>query len=217
MKFHLTVRSENRKTGSMPVSTSDPKTCPKSCALYETCYAKGGTQLQWFWYGRMKRTGKPWNEFIQQVKSLPDNVLWRFSQAGDLPGLGEKINVRQMQQLIRANSRKKGFTFTHKPMTARNRALIKEANTRGFTVNLSANNATHADKLAHLKVGPVVCILPHDFEGRTAKTPEGRPIVRCPATYHGITCKQCGLCQVRTRSSIIGFPAHGRRKELINA
>ena len=33
-----------------------------------------------------------------------------------------------------------GSTYTHKPLTPTNRALVREANENGFTVNLSANN-----------------------------------------------------------------------------
>jgi hypothetical protein len=38
-------------------------------------------------------------------------------------------------------------------MTSDNRIAVTEANAHGFTVNLSANNATHADELAALEIG----------------------------------------------------------------
>ena len=38
--------------------------------------------------------------------------------------------------------------------------IIKEANQNGFTVDLSANNLAHADKLKALNIAPVVVVLP---------------------------------------------------------
>jgi hypothetical protein len=216
MKFHLTEKSDNTKTGPIPVSTSDPMTCPRSCRLFKACYAKQG-HLHWFWIGmsRGKRNAIDWSELIQRIQALPEGTFWRHNQAGDLPGIGERISGTKFLQLVKANEGKAGFTFTHKKvlgnsLTARrNRKLIKEANKRGFRVNLSADSPREADKLARLKIAPVVTVVEKGFEGRSAKTPEGRPIVRCLATYiEGITCSKCKLCQ-KERQSIVAFPMHG--------
>ena len=113
------------------------------------------------------------------------------------------------------------------------------ANNNGFTVNLSGNTVEHADELADLDIGPVVSIVPLEYERRTIKTeagkvwaeglkeyisrlstlpgnsPKGRKLVVCPATYRDeVSCKTCGLCQKSNRKSIVTFPAHGtsRRK-----
>lgn len=217
MNFHLTKYSYNRKTGHMPVSTSDKRTCWKGCALYRGCYGNSSHLAMWWSRVTKGKTGIPWNEFISQVRELPNGTLYRINQVGDLPGFGPKINARRLRQLVFSNKGKKGFTFTHKPMTSRNRKLIKEANQRGFTINLSANNPAHADQLSSLKIGPVATVLRHDFTGRVMQTPSGRTIIRCPATYtKSITCKSCGICQVSHRKSIVGFPAQGRWKEKIS-
>jgi hypothetical protein len=40
------------------------------------------------------------------------------------------------------------------------------------------------------------------------RTPAGRRIAICPATYTDATCKSCGAC-AEPRAAVIGFPAHG--------
>jgi hypothetical protein len=72
-----------------------------------------------------------------------------------------------------------------------------------------------ADARADLDAGPVVVVLPSDQVVNT-KTPAGRSVVVCPATIRDdVSCATCQLCQ-RQRSAIVGFPAHGSRKRVIN-
>jgi hypothetical protein len=40
------------------------------------------------------------------------------------------------------------------------------------------------------------------------RSPAGRRIAICPATYTAATCKSCGAC-AEPRDAVIGFPAHG--------
>jgi hypothetical protein len=137
-----------------------------------------------------------------------------------LPGVGNRINSRQLFQLVRASGTSSGWTYTHKPVlgesatATRNREAIRKANTQGgLTINLSGNHPAHADQLAELAIGPVVTVLPHDAPTRGNTTPAGRKIVICPAQTHpGVTCASCGLCAVRSRSVIVGFLAHGASK-----
>ena len=120
-------------------------------------------------------------------------------------------------------------------VAACNRSIIAVANTVGFTINLSANNPSEADALADLVIGPVVTILAQDYARRAVRhrvksrpdewaetiaewrdritalprrTPAGRRIAICPATYTNATCKSCGAC-AQSREAVIGFPAHG--------
>ena len=141
---------------------------------------------------------------------LPDGQLWRHNQAGDLPGVGDAIDRAQLDKLVAANEGKRGFTYTHKPAEGVNAEAIREANARGFTVNLSANNLAHADELVRADVGPVVVVLSSETQGNAKiSTPAGNRVVVCPATYReDVTCASCGLCQ-RQREVIVGFPAHG--------
>lgn len=233
MNYHLTLKSRNGKTGPIPVSTTAKGSCP-DCPLSEACYAKQGP-LALFWAKVSDgRTGTDFETFLGSVSALPIEQLWRHNQAGDLPGEHNAIDV----DVVAANRGKRGFTYTHKPVLGAdpavraNRAAIAAANAGGFTVNLSGNNVAHADALAELAIAPVVTVLPieygravakdgqwaetlEEYRARVAplpkKTPGGRAISVCPATFLDTNCKGCGgLCQRQNRASVVGFPAHSQ-------
>lgn len=226
MLYHLTRKSDNAKTGPIPVSTSSAETCPPSCPFRgHGCYAASG-KLSLHWSRVTDGTrGGTLDDLCATVASLPASQLWRHNQAGDLPGVGEAINAGELAALVDANAGRRGFTYTHKPTdNPENAEAIRAANAGGFTVNLSANTLSHADDLAARGVGPVVAVLPSSADHAAAwestrkapaplSTPQGRPVVVCPATYReDVTCKTCGLCAVASRRVIVGFPAHGARK-----
>lgn len=207
--------SRNAKTGPIPVTTTSEETCPEACPLKKNgCYAEAGP-LALFWRKVTERkAGIAWQDAMAEISKLPKGTLWRHNQAGDLPGNGNIIDAKAMAELIAANRGKRGFTYTHKPLFAHNAAQIRLANENGFTVNLSADNLTEADKLAETGLGPIVCVLPAD-QTRATKTPNGRTVAICPATISdSVNCASCGLCAEIGRKAIIGFPAHGasRRK-----
>lgn len=236
----LTLVSRNAKTGPIPVSTTTKATCPNDCPFKEAgCYAKGGP-LAIFW-GKVTsgEFGTSWQEFTKKVAKLPKGILWRHNQAGDLPGNGDSIDVDALASLVKANKGKRGFTYTHYDVVdnASNAIAVYVANNAGFTVNLSANTLSHADKLASLNIAPVVVVLPVEFErqskgkeytesltdyrvrtnGAKLQTPQGRKVTICPATYRDdVTCMSCGLC-ARLRDVIVGFPAHGAQKKKASA
>lgn len=210
---HLTLKSRNAKTGPIPVSTTTRATCPDSCPFKANgCYAESGP-LAIHWRKVTQGLGMSWQAFCDAIESLPAGQLWRHNQAGDLPGQGETIDRDALSALVQANKGKRGFTYTHKPLTAGNQQAIKDANEQGFTINLSANSLAHADKLASLGIAPVTVVLPHDAPTATQYTPQGRKVVVCPATYRdNVSCASCKLCAVRDRDCIVGFPAHGTSK-----
>lgn len=251
-KFLITEKSKNAKVGPIMVVTSPRETCPTDCPFNRSnaggCYAEGGPlAMLWsgldateagesFQNGKGRVEVKGLDALIAAVKKQTGK-LWRFNQAGDLPGKGDCIDTSAFLDLVIANSEAKalGFTYTHKPVletlyctasavkgkrvvkrkgspyAKHNAKLIKDANERGFTVNLSANDLAHADELADLKIGPVVTVLPHDQNENTV-TPKGRKVVVCPATQRdNVSCATCGLC-ARQRDVIVGFPAHGASK-----
>lgn len=216
MLTHLVLESRNGKTGPIPVSTSSKGTCPTSCPLYaKGCYAGGGPLAMHWRAVTSGQRGDEWPVFVSKIAALPDGQLWRHNQAGDLPGSGPRINRRKLKRLVRANRGKRGFTFTHKPMTPVNIAAVSEANAAGFTINLSANTLANADRLADTKAGPVVVVL-DAAEGvrHTVTTPAGRTVETCPATYRDdVSCATCQLCQRVDRKVIVGFPAHGVSKK----
>ncbi len=207
---HLTLKSANAKTGPIPVSTTSALSCPSACPLKSGgCYADGGPlALHWRAVTAGDR-GMAWAEFCDAIGRLPVGQLWRHNQAGDLPGLDNAINADAMAMLVRANAGRRGFTYTHKPLTAENARIIRDANDAGFTVNLSANDLEHADALAESGAGPVVTLLPADAPAKL-KTPAGRPVVVCPAqTREDVSCVTCQLCARSDRPTVVGFLAHG--------
>lgn len=229
----FTLKSRNSKVGAMPVSTTARETCPDACPLKASgCYAESGPLgMLWSALSRAKpgktfqRAGQTvqsltWNQFTHAVAALPEGTLWRHNQAGDLPGQGDAIDVGALRALVDANSGRRGFTYTHKPLDgkhgAANAAAIRHSNESGFTINLSADTLSEADTLSHSNIGPVVVVLPDTVQGNAdIKTPQGRRVSVCPATYReDVSCASCQLCQRRERKCIVGFPAHGaaRRK-----
>lgn len=205
MRINFTRISRNKKTGPMPVSASEPRTCPSTCGLKKNgCYAESGP-LSVIW-NRVAEQGLTWDQFLKAVKSLPLRTSWRHNQAGDLAGQNDVIDGPALKELVKANRGRRGFTYTHYPMTEHNSALISYANENGFTVNLSADNLEQADQKA--KHGPTVVVLPAEA-GKSIRTPEGREVLICPAYASNVTCSSCGLCQQAKRKFVIGFPAHG--------
>lgn len=226
-----TEESRNKKTGPMPVTTTAKAFCAPGCPLQGTgCYAAhGGMSYLWnglsgvaagesFRNGRATLQSISWSQLTENVAALPANQIWRHNQAGDLPHDGGVIDAAAVEQLVEANSGRRGFTYTHHdPALGDNASTIAAANAAGFTINLSANNAAHADELAALNIAPVVVLLPADVQGNAnLSTPAGRRIVVCPATYRdGVSCVTCGLCQ-KQRDAIVGFPAHGSGKRKVS-
>ena len=214
MQVHLTLKSANVKTGPIPVSTTEKASCPPDCAMRAGCYADSGPlALHWRAVSEGKR-GTDWAGFTAAIAALPEGQLWRHNQAGDLPVAGGTVDPVALGQLVAANTGKRGFTYSHH-RDAQSIDWIRHANAWGFTVNLSANDLADADTLADFDAGPVVVVLPSDQSANT-KTPSGRTVVVCPATQRDdVSCASCQLCQ-RQRGAIVGFPAHGTKKRVID-
>ena len=214
MLYHFIKQSSNRKTGPIPQTYTERESCPPSCAHYRAgCYAEDYyTRLNW---NKVPQRGQPIKALAAHIAALPAGQLWRHNVAGDLPGNGETVDAYELGEIVKANKGRRGFTFTHK----QNPDAIywaKQATAHGFTVNLSADDAGHADQLAAHGL-PVACIVPMDTP-KHSTTPEGRAITICPAqTVEGMTCAACGLCAKAGRSSIVGFRAHGSKAKTIDA
>ena len=121
------------------------------------------------------------------------------------------------EELTKANKGKRGFTYTHyNPSKHGNGVIIKAMNKAGFTVNLSGNNIDEAIELSKLNVGPVVSVADSKTKGAFKKG--GKQFVQCPATTenNNVSCATCQLCEVKTRKSIVYFPAHGTQKKTVN-
>ncbi len=218
----LVISSGNRKTGRMPVSMTDQKSCPTSCTFQNAgCYAEfGKTRSHW---QTVPKRGKPFVHFLADVRALPPDQIWRHNEAGDLPGKGDYLDIPMLEALVAANAGRRGFTFTHKPVLPgigqaglkSTRDAIYLANREGFTINLSANSLAHADELADLGIGPVAVVLDESAPDRLT-TPAGRDVVVCLNETRGLTCLECQLCAVASRKSIVGFRAHGQAKAIVS-
>ena len=218
--FHITPKSKNAKVGKMAVTTSTATTCPTSCPFKSNgCYADSGPlKLHWDKVTRKER-GDDWSTFIDKIKDLPTGSKWRHNQAGDLPGDMEKLDDKKCIELAKANKGKRGFTYTHYDVldNFQNAITVNIMNHLGFTVNVSANNLEHADKLCDLNIAPVATVLPIEQTTNTV-TPKGRKVVVCPATYKDdVSCASCMLCEKWDRNVVVGFPAHGTSKKKASA
>ena len=82
MRYHLTEVSSNKKTGPIPVSTTSSDTCPPACPFNDGgCYAKSGPlALHWKKVSEDQR-GDDFDTFIDKIKKLPKNQLFRHNQA----------------------------------------------------------------------------------------------------------------------------------------
>lgn len=216
VNVHLTRVSNNKKVGPIPVSTTSINTCPPTCPLMNNgCYAnQGPLNIHWKKVSSGER-GMSWDDFCDEVSRFKGGTLWRHNQAGDLPHTDGEINLPSLQQLVKANRRHKGFTYTHHDMSSEhNLKAVREANTKGFTVNVSGNHVRQA--VEYFKQGlPTVTVLP--IESPNVQMVDDVKVVACPAEKSSkVTCSSCGLCVIPDRDYIIGFRAHGTKKKAAN-
>ena len=227
MRFHLTHRSDNRKTGDMPVASASPDTCWSGCPMRAVCYGSAWP-LCLHWAKNCKLT---WQQFLREIADLPPNVVWRYGDVGDLPGRSARIDEGRCTALVAigcANGRRP-YCYSHKPVVGHpaNARIIAAMNRGGFTVNLSAEGLHRADELAALQVAPVVAVLPRSLgDWRVLHTPAGRRVLRCPHEWQkrpsgaAVQCANgCGgtrgpICSWPDRNFIIGLTAHGRVRKV---
>jgi hypothetical protein len=215
----FTPISSNAKTGPIPTTTSDRSTCWTGCPFYDKgCYAKSGPQaLHWRKVSAGER-GYEWDAFLRLIRKLNRGQLWRHNVSGDLPTVADGIiNGDKVAQLADANRGRKGYTYTHHPLTDTNLGIIKYANAAGFTVNVSTESVESADRIMSEHKIPAVAVVNSDKTDRFYRTESGRKVITCPATLHdNVTCATCGLCQQSDREFVIAFPAHGTAKKTVN-
>jgi hypothetical protein len=218
LRFHLTPRSANAKTGPIPVSTSSRATCWDGCPFLKNgCYADAGPlALHWDAVTRGDR-GTPWSDFLAAVAALPAGQIWRHNQAGDLYRPGTVTGRKALAQLVEANRGRRGFTYSHHKRTPATVQAFKAATANGFTVNASCETVAGAD--AAIANGLRAVFVVPSAETRTAwDTPGGNRAVLCPAQRRdGVTCATCQLCQSRPSNVAIAFQAHGTGRRRIES
>ena len=148
-RVHITRRSSNSKVGKIPVTTSEASTCPTTCGMYDTCYAKTGPQ-SWHWNKVTKgERGGNWDDLTKFVSSLNAGQLWRHNISGDLPHVDGHIDLRQLFDLVQANkaSGAKGYTYTHHLLSKNNKPVhhnieaLKYANRMVSPLTPAANHS----------------------------------------------------------------------------
>lgn len=221
-RVNFTLRSGNPQLGPIPMSSTFQAPRFNVMELLEKQYAEAsGPLTQRLVLRRFQRLlatapGLSWDSFCAAVAQLPTGQVWRHNLQGDLPGdpLCFALDAEPLEQLVRANRGKRGFTFSHyHPKYAENADLIAAANAQGFTINLVADSLREADELLRWQVAPVVVKVPEDTPP-TQRTPAGHAVVTCPQTCRrDVTCATCQLCtQARyphQNRDLIAFPIPG--------
>jgi hypothetical protein len=213
-----THRSSNAKVGKIPVTTSSKTTCPSSCPLLDNgCYASAGfhTNMHWNKVTSGER-GTPIAGLCASIAKLPEGQLWRHNVAGDLIGTEDNVIDQQaLYDLTVANKGRRGFTYTHYPMShSGNQSIVRKANQEGFTINVSTNTVLEAIATHEATGLPTVTIVAPEFWAEGDRVGN---VVRCPAeTRDTVTCKTCKLCSVSTRRDIVAFTVHGTKAKAAN-
>ena len=213
---HITKKSSNKKTGPIPVSTTEESTCPPSCPFINSgCYAKSGP-LALHWKKTSNGTQKnltDWAGLCSFIEQLPPGQLMRINQAGDIPRNGDDIDTFLLEQLTKANTGRRAYTYTHHKLNRHNVQAIKKANANGFTISASTESLEAADAAMDKGLNAVTVV--SSKQKPPARTPAGRRVVVCPAqTKDGVTCSTCKLCSNK-RDFVIAFIAHGSQKKKI--
>ena len=237
--YKLIMKSGNRKTGPMPVVMCSSGTCPASCPFMDRgCYVRTWPLLK-HQDDLDDGDGYSWNELMKRIRCILPDTVWRYGVSGDLPGEGimfdHFISKTAIRELCAANQGLLGFGYTHKPVhfldntvtvftnaiTSHNRAAVKYAIAHGFALNISAEGLHKADALYLLGIAPVVTVMHSDWgsaDWRSARTPLGVRVLRCPAEFNkNVQCTNCGgrrgpMCTWTDRDFIIGFTTHGSVK-----
>ena len=239
-KHHVTLLSHNVKTGPMTVTRSTTDTCPKSCPLLDAgCYdqaGNGGIHRR-----KVDALAYKTPTIDQFFEAIPDfSRLYRLNEGGDLWSgkTSEHISHVLLKRFTDINKhwRKTAIVYTHKPCVgSRSHWRIREANRKAIknanathAINVSVESLSEVDEAFEHGLD-VVTVLPLDANEqrkRSTRTPEGKLVVHCPATWGNISCaggvgkKACGgskgaLCAIKNRDFAIGFPAHGSSKKRI--
>ncbi len=215
MYVHITAKSSNKKTGPIPVTTTEQSSCAPTCPFIgKGCYAKSGPlALHWRKVSAGER-GTDWQGLCDFIQALPDRQVWRHNQAGDLPHTFGDIDHALMAHLVVANTGKRGYTYTHHVLNKHNVDIIKRANRQGFTINASTESLSAADDA--IKQGlPAVVVVPNN-QPVPECTPDGRKVVLCPAQSRDTNCADCKLCSQAKRTCVVAFQAHGTAAKTVN-
>jgi hypothetical protein len=232
MTYKFIENTNSRKVGAMATSYSPRQTCPDTCPLKNgKCYGENfPIKLHWDRYSNDKNDN--YNKFIDEIKlyrKYTPTKLWRHNIVGDLVVDKDfKIHAKKLNQLINANNKGSVICYTHhhtikdkkgkNKLSRYNLNRIKEANQKGFTINLSTDSIEQGKELFKKTKLPTVTTLKttknqykklSDNEKKEYKKELLKDnIVICPEQTNNIKCLDCKLCSRSDRKTIIGFLEH---------
>jgi hypothetical protein len=221
IRVFFTERTADTKTGPMPACMVSSNTCPLTCPwLGNGCYGEHNHLGRWWArtnYSDNPEHSMPWGRFCKRVRGLREE-LWRYGIVGDLPGLGNEVDLPKLRQLADANAvhDNAAIAYTHKlPKYIHQLRAYQYAIAQRFIINLSLDRIEDVDlwtaKLAkqHATI-PLTVVVPSDFP-RRHHTPGGTLLEVCPAQCRDdMTCKRCRVCANPHRRHAVGFRAHGQ-------
>jgi len=202
------LKSRNAKTGKVAASYRGKHSCPKTCAAYNSCYAKTGPVNIVF--SRAEESKDDAAKISEFIASLPANYKMRHHTAGDLLNAKQKPDMPYINSLIGALKARLDLItwgYTHAWKSFERNPFKGIA-----SVNFNASCDTFSEiKEAKQRGFDTVVIVP---ENATPGIYEGERVIICPAQMGKgeVTCDKCQLCSKKDRAYSIGFRLHGALK-----
>lgn len=220
--------SSNAKTGDIIQSYSSRNTCPNRCPFKGNgCYADNfHVSMAW---DRAENpldnryVGSKRELYLALLSATADHarkglstVLFRHNMAGDIAhDDSNMINREVLETLTDACNdvsetigvNLKGYTYTHCSINLQNAKAVREATSKGFTVNFSCETVKEVIEAKTLDCDAVITSVNPEETVKTLKQ-NGFNSLQCLSQTKGISCKDCGLC-ARHRDLVIVFAVHG--------
>lgn len=219
--------SSNVKTGDIIQSYSARSTCPNRCPFKGNgCYADNfHVSMAW------NRAENPLdNHYVGTKKDLflsllsatadhakkENTVLFRHNVAGDIAHEDSNMINRGLLEALTDTCNKvsdtlgvklQGYTYTHCSINMQNAKAVREATSKGFTVNFSCETVAEVKEAKALACDAVMTSINPDETIKSLKA-EGFKALQCLSQTKGISCKDCGLC-ARHRDLVLVFGVHG--------
>jgi hypothetical protein len=215
--YQFVANSHNKKTGSMPVTSTSSNSCPLTCGLYKDCYGKSSyTRIQW---DKLDKKGIDFNQLINLINSLRKNSPIRFNVVGDLTNNDGIVDATKLIKL--ANTVKNRdldmILYTHLELSYLNVKSFQLAFSKGLNINISCEAIDKAKKALNYGLNTVI-VLPIGSINKVLKI-DDLIVVRCPNEYNAkIQCVKCMLCskdRVEKRV-VVAFTAHSTSKKRLS-
>lgn len=209
---HLVAKSDNRKTGPIPVTSRPMKTCPTDCPFLPTgqiggCYGTG----RLFASAERRSTdisveAATWR--VREGMAAGARIL-RDRVVGDVLGPDGKLDRSYVEAIakVATDNGLTAFGYTHawRHLGLDDLAWLRKQLRAGYVMNLSTETRAGIRRAALTRL-PIVVVNATIPEGELVA---GKRIVTCPNETRGVTCNDCRLCANPDRTTIIRFHPHG--------